>query len=278
MSTQEQDNSVELSVTTNTQVVEETASEELISGADIAAEQRKKMTSTLADMTNTRQIEVELKRGYRVIDSPTYGKLRIYLPTIEVEYQADLVYSEEVLRLMTETELKTSEDLFAVLAEKGTWTEEHNQKMESLKEETFDLTADLAVAQSELIKKPNSKQHKRRVDKIQAQVDKVRKDYLKMVNTHSKYFGYTVEGKAQEKQLVYKLIHCVKYDENNTPVWETMKDLEEGHSNRVRDIVIQFTTFVNGIAPQVLDLVPELKEEFRDEDDSDTSQDNPTGN
>lgn len=234
-------------------------SEEIQTADDLAKKQQEKLMTEVADQVNARQIEVELGRGYRIYDSPNYGKLRIYLPSIDTEYQADVVYSEEVLNLMRNTSLPTTEQLFEDLHKDGTWGDDQIQKHEKLREETFDLTSEYALARADLIKNPTSRKLKNKVNKLMLEVEDVRNKYLAMEGVRQKYLSLTVEGKAREKQLIYKLVECVKYDGTDEPVWASMKELEEGHSNRVRDIVIEFTTFSNGVSPQVLDLVPNLE-------------------
>lgn len=235
-------------------------------GKAIEEEQRESLTKDLADKVNARQIEVELNRGYRVLKSPVYGELHVYLPTIEIDYQADLVYSEEVLNLMRNSSLPTSEVLFEELKEKGDWTDDHIQKHEKLRESMFDTATELALAKADLIGNPQSKRVQKRVATLEKQVSAQRKEFFALESTKQKFFSLTVEGKAQEKQLIYKLVHCVKR-KDGSQLWESTEELEKkGHSNRVRDIVIEFTTFSNGIDPRVLDSVPGLNTDVGDKD------------
>ena len=248
-------------------VVEEpkTAEKEIPTVKSMDKEQRQNTKEEVKEETESKKIELELERGYRIVNIEGYGELWIHKPTIEDDYVADLAYSQEFNKLMDESNLPTSEEMENKLEQRGKWTQLDKDELDDLRKEMISLSSDIILKKAEY-KSNKSKRIKNEINKLQKEYESSRTKFFKKQAVHQKYMSMTIEGRADEKRLVFKMSRCVKRPDGQR-VWETPEKLmEEKDSVPVGTLVYEFITFMQGVDPRVLQEVPDILKSIGDAD------------
>jgi len=250
----------EVSVKVETQ----SQSQDIPTVSTIDQDQRDAKKEEIAEETESKRAEIELSKGYRIIDIPIYGELYIHKPTIDDDYEADLAYAKEVSILMEkEPNIPTTEEMEAKLEKRGAWTKVDEESLDDLRQEVVTTSTELVVAKAEY-KSNNKVSIKNRINKLTETYKELRTKFLKKQATRSRFMSLTLEGRADEKRLIVKMSHCIKYP-NGKRVWETPEDLKkEKDSEPVGRLVFEFITFTQGIDPRVLEQIPDLLNEIGD--------------
>lgn len=226
---------------------------------------REELQNSVSELTDVKRAEMELIKDYREIEIDPYGKIRIYRPTIEDDYQADLVFTDEMNRLLrSNPNIPTQEEQEQMLESRGIWTKAHKDEVERIKEELSELSTELFLAKEEYKKNKTSK-NKKKITDLNNEYDSLRKQFMKMQSVSSKYFGATVEGRAEEKRFLVRMSSAVK-NVDGERIWSSTEDLaKERDSEPVRRIVYEFIAFLQGVDTQVLAELPDLFDEVGEE-------------
>ena len=236
---------------------------EIKSVGDLDKTQRQDNKSEVEDQAFSKQIELELKRGYREKVVEPYGTIRINRPTIEDDYHADLIYAETYTKLMDQGSLKNMDELEVQLKNRGLYDKIDPAKTDELRKEFQEVTAELFIARQEHKRKASSNL-KAKIQKLANEQSTLRKEILHRESTRSKYSGLTIEGRSDEQRLMYRLHRCISYPDGKR-VWETLDDLKkEKDAEHVAVIVFEFISFTQGLDPRVLREIPDFLEEVGD--------------
>ena len=228
--------------------------------SSIDREQRTDTKETLKEETDALNIERELKRGYREIDIPPYGKLHINKPSIDDDYEADLAYAKEVSRLMDSEDLPTREEMEVKLEKRGTWTAKDTADLDELRKEMVETTTEIIMVKSEY-KSTKSVSVKSKLTELNDRYNKARTEFFKKEAIRSRFMSLTLEGRADEQRLVVKMSRCITRPDGKR-VWETPDLLKkEKDSEPVGRLVFEFVTFSQGVDPRVLSQIPDFLDE-----------------
>lgn len=231
--------------------------------ASVDESQREEKKKEIKEEVLSKQIELELKRGYREVEIEPYGKLHIYSPTIEDDYEGDNAYAEEISVLLIEEKLPTTEEMAEKLEKRGLWTPEHDDRLKDLQEENSQLAAEIIVLRADY-KESKSVKLKNKINKLEDEHRKAKEEFLKLNAIKSKYFSFTVEGRAEEKRLVLKMSRSIRKPDG-TKLWESAEKLQkEKNREPVSRLVYEYITFTQGIDPRVLERIPDLLDKVGD--------------
>lgn len=222
---------------------------------------REDLKSSVNELTDVKKAEVEIVREYREVEVKPYGKLHIHRPSIEDDYNADLVYTDEMNRLlMSNPNIPTYEEQEQRLEKRGIWTTFHKEQMNDLREELAEISSEIFLVKEEYKSKKTSKL-KSKIKDLQDKYEALKKEFLKMEGIRSKYFSATVEGRAEEKRFLVRMSHGVRYPSGDK-VWKSPEELaKERDSEPVRRIVYEFIAFLQGVDSQVLAELPDILNE-----------------
>jgi hypothetical protein len=152
------------------------------------------------------KIEMELQRGYREVEIPDIGLVHIHRPTVEINYSADLVYAEELTRLMTDSKLKTIDEMQdTVMSRLGV----NRKKLEDMATELANYASEILVAKTEFAKNPRKTTLRRKIETLEKEHAELKKKFMEDQNKYHKFMAMTIEGKADELRLIYKMAACI---------------------------------------------------------------------
>jgi len=230
--------------------------------SNVDKEQREYKKEEISEEVDAKRAEIELTKGYRVVDVPPYGELHIHKPTIDDDYAADLAYAKEVSRLMdNDPDIPTTEEMELKLEKRGAWTKVDEETLSDLRGEVVEIQTKIVLAKMEY-KSSSKLDVKTKISELTKEYEKIRLVFLKKQATRSRFMSLTLEGRADEKRLIVKMSHCVKYP-NGKRVWKTPEDLKkEKDSEPVGRLVFEFITFTQGVDPRVLEQIPDLLNEI----------------
>ena len=240
-----------------------TPTKEIPTVSSIDTAQRDLTKEDITQETDSKKLEVELKKGYRAVDIQPFGVLHIHKPSVEDDYEADLAYAKEVSKLMDTDELPTLEEMEAKLVKRGTWTEDHKEKLEDIKKDMVDTGAELSVSKIEYKSTKNTKS-KNAINRLAKKYSDLKDQFFKLEAIKNRFMSLTIEGRADEQRLISKMSRCIKYPDGNL-VWDSPSKLKsERDSEPVGSLVFEFITFTQGIDPQVLDKLPDVLRDVGD--------------
>lgn len=194
---------------------------------------------------------IEVQKNYRELDTKDYGKVRLYKPTLQDDYDGQIIYAEEFTRLVSSGKFKTQKQWLKLYEETGTWAKEDEQKISALQQDIIAMKAELLHAISVLEEKDTDASRKQ-VETIQNDLVVANTDFNKLTAQKQSLFTVTAENRAQEKVLVYKLSRSAR-KEDGSLLWENFKDLEAARqSESVSEIMYAYISFLYGVDQEIL--------------------------
>ena len=249
-------------------IIDNATGEVLDTVKDLDKQQREDLADEVSSELEADKAEVEMRLGYREIEIEPYGKLHIHKPTVDDDYYARLAYSDTFTDLMMNSKLKTIEEMEKMQKARGDEVID-SDTIKEIQKDFSETAAELMIARDEY-KKTHKPTSKRKVKQLEQELADLRKDLFKKEAIRNKYVNLTIEGMADQRQLVEKMYRCVLKPDGKR-VWETPEDLmKEKDSEPVANIVYEFISFTRGIDPRVLRNIPDLLEQIGDDVDLDT--------
>jgi len=216
----------------------------------------------ISEDVKVKEAESKLNIEFVEHEYPTLGVVRIHHPSLQVSNEIDMFYTEEFNRLLMDTKLPTINELDDRLRDRGSWTEDHDDKITNFQEVIRNTYYDIQEAQYKMGKQKTKIKKKPFVDLIEQLNKKVLKyntQYIKLITLKTQLFVGTVEKQAEGKSIYKKMTLCVT-DEADKPLWDSVEDLMT--KNKTKDVELLFTdaeTFWAGLSDplsaQLLDQV-----------------------
>ena len=203
------------------------------------------------------KIENSVIHGYKdfeFITSSETLKMRVFHPSnTEQEKIAD-VYSNEYTRMLKEGKILLWDAMLVELRKAGVWSQEDDNVQEFTTEEMKNAVRDyLSLIRFEGYDKEIAKRHRESYFKAKEKLER----YLEK---RSKYYSNTIESKANEIALQYKILYCVKKELNGEYV-QLFSKIEEIQESRtlglMGKIIAECLPFWAGIPQELLNVAPE---------------------
>lgn len=217
------------------------------------------------ELPETPEAEVELLLGYREFESPDGSfNLRVYKPTIGIEAKADAAYSRDFNTLLRSDDPPlTKRKMEKRLAEIGDWTEEDEEELIGIRNKAIELRRKVDDEKSK------KKTSKKKLTELSSEFMDAQLAFYELNTVKNSYFNQTLEGMADEKRWMTKLVLCTKKvdDGQELPLWDSVEDLlNEEDITLARKVLYEATLFWQGVDTSLFDGLPGLVEDDGDED------------
>lgn len=210
-----------------------------------------------------KEAEAQLLREYIEKEYPQYGKVKIYHPTIAVESELDLAFTNEFNKALKENkEMPTYIQLEELLDERGSWTSEHEDKLESFRNIIQDDYVGIAKLRTDKTKH-TKKLSNLNIKKFQDHLLKVSKDMSKLIACKSRLFDGTIESMVEKNILKLKMVRCV-LDMDDKPKWSSVEELDKEYGAQLLPLIRDCSKFWAGMSDPLFD--ESLSQAFGDYD------------
>jgi len=172
------------------------------------------------------EVEAILLSGEKKFNYPKLGEVIVKFPTIKEDIKIKQRYSEVYDRLLRETSLPTSRNLRKILEEKGHWTEDEETKLRTLQE--LYLSKTVTIEQIKL-KKRKTDEDKSNLTLLEKERLDIYQDFLELSVQKGMLFNNTIEQKAEEEAVNYKLYLCCFHSDGKM-IWEDYEDLVNSYA------------------------------------------------
>lgn len=169
------------------------------------------------------EAEATLLAGNKVFDYKKLGRIFIRFPTIKETAQLNRYYSNKITELLRETTLMTYKKMKDVLEERGDWTSLDDEKIETYREAYISKTVTLEELK---LKQRKRQEDKEFIEQLEKEQEEYYKKFIELSLLKNSLFENTIEKKAEEELLKYKIIMCT-FREDNSPVWKSIDEFSE---------------------------------------------------
>jgi len=211
-----------------------------------------------------KQIEQEIKRGYRELDTETYGKVRIYIPTPEIEDKITDIRSELLSNLLRNENIMTRGEIIENLKKRKLWSDEKEAQEEKLIQDIAEITRDILYAEhSETINADELKKlYERKMD--------LEKNLKKLSAMKDYFTNMSLENILEVELFKHQIVLCVKKvkiekdkdgnkKEVEEPLWENIEQFnKEQNKVEIIEITRQAAYYWNGWHEDLLGPAPGL--------------------
>jgi hypothetical protein len=197
------------------------------------------------DAGEVAEAEAVIESGFKIIESPKFGKVKITFPSLLLDSELKRFYSKKYIEYLREGELLTIKQLTELLEKQGTWTYEDDVDLENLRELYQSKT--ITIAEISI----KDKKVKRDLDAIKSLM-KERQEIEKKLMTKSIYrasmLENTVEKKAEEDLTKLKLVKCCINFTTEKPIWESVEQLDSCYAiPEFENFLVECLTFWGGV-------------------------------
>jgi hypothetical protein len=186
----------------------------------------------------------EIVTGRRLFSTKTFGKVSVRFPSTEEQRLADWEYSLALTKGLKEG-LMTNKELEAILEERGVWGQKEKDRLIKIDE---DINAELVY----LSKLKSDKA----TEPVHVKINGLKQERMNLLAERQKFMNVTTEAKAEESRISYLTYCCTENAETEERIWKTYKDfMNEKNNEDMGVIVMQFLTFINGLSPNLFELL-----------------------
>jgi len=232
----------------------------------------------------------ESLRGYRVLylsDKNFIKKLfninsiRIYDKTfLNISRYGDEEFTKERNRLIRNGDYLTYAEQMKILKDRGVWSEDHEDEIAKLKEESENILEEkdrlfskIANAESE----DDAAGYRENAEELAKEISKIHDRLLELLNVQVTYFRDTIEMRAQMRQQLGWIVSSVcrddgqaKYDNSKT-LWKSIEDIESDLNQiDITQLLNECTDFWNALSRDSESFFGESPEEVTSDSDGDT--------
>jgi hypothetical protein len=188
----------------------------------------------------------EIVTGRRLFSTKKFGKVSVRFPSTEEQRLADWEYSLAMTRGLRDG-LMTNAKLESVLEESGIWGQKEKDKLMKIDEDINVELVYLSKLKTEKTQEP-----------VQIKINGLKQERMTLLTERQKFMNISVEAKSEETRISYLTYSCTENAETQERIWATYKDfMAEKNSEDMGIIVMQFLTFINGLSPNLFELLHE---------------------
>ena len=179
----------------------------------------------------------------------------MYKPSVGIDSQADSAYVIEFNRLMrSENPPMTRRQMERKLASQEMWTEEDERELLEKQQAVAALRLKLEEERAK------ARTSKKKLEGMVIDVAQAQQAYLELHGTKQSYFANTLEGLADERRWLMKLVLCTTKMVKETveePLWNTIDELlNEKDPLVVRRVMLESTLFWQNVDTSIFDDLP----------------------
>jgi hypothetical protein len=193
-------------------------------------------------------------KEFEFITSTETIKMRVSHPSnIEQEKIAE-VYSNEYTKMLKEGKVLLWDAMLIELRKAGVWLTEDDNAQEYTTEEMKNSVRDyVSLIRLDNYDKEVAKRHRENYFKAKEKLER----YLEK---RAKYYSNTIESKANEVALQYKIMYCIKklVGEEWVPLFNKIEDIQESRVlGFMGKIISEALPFWSGVPQELLSVAPE---------------------
>lgn len=208
-------------------------------------------------------IITEINRQYREIEigaEPENKTLRIRWPNLETEEKISRAYAKEYGKMLNDPDMKTQEELLAIMEKRNVWGPDKENKIEQLKEKVTFLSRQLLDKGNEFSSEE--------LEDLANQYETVVGELNVLSSKKGSIIENSIENRANELKIKLQLVECVFEVDKNGKESKFWKNLEEINSEDRRimlnRIVNESLSFWNGVPSNFLENLPDLQSGSKD--------------
>lgn len=203
------------------------------------------------------KIEDEIVSGYRDFEvklpKETYN-LRVFHPSNKEQSLISAAYTKKYNELMNTKEYKLWDEIVNDLKERKVWSDEDDTLEEDLQENIIE------ILKQYLKIKGNNPDDNVMLPKLRLRYFELKKKIDRFNEKRSKYYANSIESKANEVALKYKIVFCLKKrdGENLIPMFNSVDDIDESRDNVLLNSILRTCiSFWAGLKQEYLNEAPE---------------------
>ncbi len=183
---------------------------------------------------------------------PGFGTVKIYHPTIAIETELDAAFTKEFNTALKENkEMPTAIQLEELLDERGSWTSEHEDKLDIFRDAIQAEYTEIAKLRSKR-NKHNKKGTDLNIKKYQDNLLKTSRDLSKLIAHKSRLFDGTIESMVEKNILKLKLVRCVMNGDDK-PRWKDLSALDREYGTHLLPLIRDCSKFWAGMSDPLFD-------------------------
>lgn len=199
-----------------------------------------------------KEAEAQILKEYIEKEYPGFGTVKIYHPTIAIESELDAAFTNEFNKALKEKkDMPTSTQLEEILDERGSWTSEHEDKLDTFRDAIQADYTEIAKLRSKR-GKHNKKVTDLNVKKYQDNLLKTSRELSKLIANKSRLFDGTIESMVEKSILKLKLIKCVMNGEGK-PKWKDLNALDGEYGTHLLPLIRDCSKFWAGMSDPLFD-------------------------
>lgn len=193
------------------------------------------------------EAEAEVRKDYLETEYEELGVVRIYHPTFEEDGKINQYYSTQYNKLLKDNpDLPTHTQLQDTLEERGSWTEKHEERIASFKDQIREAYTEIAKLKVKKNNK-NKKSIEEQQFKWQEKIFKIMSQYENLLTLKLQMFKGTVESWADDAAMNMKLCLCVK-DGKDKKIWKTPEEVGTLRGREMRRLVNDAVSWWSGVS------------------------------
>jgi len=205
-----------------------------------------------SEEASLKEAEAQILKEYVEKEYPGFGTVKIYHPTIAIESELDAAFTNEFNKALKENkDMPTVTQLEDLLDERGSWTSEHEDKLDIFRDAIQADYTEIAKLRSKR-GKHNKKVTDLNVKKYQDNLLKTSRELSKLIANKSRLFDGTIESMVEKSVLKLKLIKCVMNGEGK-PKWKDLNALDSEYGSFLLPLIRDCSKFWAGMSDPLFD-------------------------
>ena len=226
--------------------MEEVKEKEEVKEEEVVLEEEPSEEATL------KEAEAQILKEYVEKEYPGFGSVKIYHPTIAIETELDEAFTKEFNTALKENkEMPTTTQLEDLLDERGSWTSEHEDKLDHFRDAIQADYTEIAKLRSKR-NKHTKKVTDLNIKKYQDNLLKTSRELSKLIANKSRLFDGTIESMVEKNILKLKLIKCVMNGKDK-PKWKDLSALDKEYGTHLLPLIRDCSKFWAGMSDPLFD-------------------------
>lgn len=215
-------------------------------------EKEVELEAEVSEEASLKEAEAQILKEYIEKEYPGFGTVKIYHPTILIETELDAAFTKEFNTALKENkDMPTAIQLEELLDERGSWTSEHEDKLDAFRDAIQADYTEIAKLRSK-----RDKHNKRGTDlnikKYQDNLLKTSRDLSKLIAHKSRLFDGTIESMVEKNILKLKLVKCV-LNGDGKPRWKDLSALDREYGTHLLPLIRDCSKFWAGMSDPLFD-------------------------